>query len=220
MVEKEIKIIVGLGNPGAEHQNDRHNVGYWFLDRLADEAGVSFKSEKRFSGDIARTRIGDSDFRLLKPTTYMNLSGQCVQAVLAYQRIKPEQMLVVHDEIDLPVGTLRLKQGGGHGGHNGLRDIIRHLGAEFLRLRVGIGHPGQTDEVHGQVLRKPQADEQKVLDEAIRDALAALPILLDEGLAKAQHRLHSRGTKAKPYRKDQTGQDERQEQKADKKDGD
>ncbi len=220
MAKKEIKLIVGLGNPGAEHQNDRHNVGYWFLDRLADEAGVSFKSEKRFSGEIARTRIGESDLRLLKPTTYMNLSGQSVQAILAYQRIKPEQMLVVHDEIDLPVGTLRLKQGGGHGGHNGLRDVIRHLGADFLRLRIGVGHPGQSDEVHGHVLRKPKADEQKVLDEAIKDALAALPMLLDEGLEKAQHQLHSRGTKAKPYRKDQPEKGEQQEQQADKKNGD
>ncbi len=205
MAGKEIKIIVGLGNPGSEHQNDRHNVGYWLLDRLAADAGVPFKSEKRFSGDLARVRIGQSDLRLLKPTTYMNLSGQSVQAAMAYHRLLPEQVLVVHDEIDLPVSTIRLKQGGGHGGHNGLRDVISHIGAEFLRMRIGVGHPGQAGEVTGHVLNRPQADERKVLDDVIKDAVDALPVLLEEGLGKAQHRLHSRGSEPKPYKKARIG---------------
>jgi len=215
-----IKIIVGLGNPGPEHQQDRHNAGYWLVDRLASQSAATFRPEKRFLGDVTRVQIGQADLRLLKPTTYMNLSGQSVQALLAYHRLEPGQLLIVHDEIDLPAGTVRLKLGGGHGGHNGLRDVIRHIGGDFLRLRIGVGHPGQSDQVHGHVLHKPQADEQKDLDDAIGDALAALPVLLDAGLEKAQHRLHSRGTKPKPYRKDATGQGDRQDTGTDHKNGD
>ncbi len=220
MAGREIKIIVGLGNPGSKHESDRHNMGFWLVDRLAEKTGASFRSEKRFSGDVARVQIDQHDFRLLKPTTYMNLSGQSVQAAMAYHRIKPEQMLVVHDEIDLPVGTLRLKQGGGHGGHNGLRDVIRHIGADFLRMRIGVGHPGESHEVTGHVLKRPQADEQKALDEALQDAISALPVLLDDGLEKAQQQLHSRGTTPKPYRRAQRTQGDDSEQKADDKDGD
>ena len=195
-------------------------MGFWLVDRLAEKTAASFRSEKRFSGDVARVQIGQYDLRLLKPTTYMNLSGQSVQAAMAYHRIKPEQMLVVHDEIDLPVGTLRLKQGGGHGGHNGLRDVIRHIGAEFLRMRIGVGHPGDSYEVTGHVLKRPQADEQKDLDEALRDAISALPVLLDDGLEKAQHLLHSRGTTPKPYRKAQPANGGETGQNTDDEDGD
>ena len=192
MATTEIKIIVGLGNPGSKHESDRHNMGFWLVDRLAEKTGASFRSEKRFSGDVARVQIGQHDLRLLKPTTYMNLSGQSVQAAMAYHRIKPGQMLVVHDEIDLPVGTLRLKKGGGHGGHNGLRDIVRHCGADFVRLRLGVGHPGEKSKVTNYVLKRGAADVEAAIEQNIVDALDVMTMLIDDGLNAAQKELHTR----------------------------
>lgn len=196
MIGKEIKVIVGLGNPGPEHERDRHNIGYWLVDALAADAQARFKSEKRFHGETAAVELGGREIKLLKPTTYMNLSGRSLQSLMSYLRFEPAEILVVHDEIDLPVGTVRLKLGGGHGGHNGLRDLIRNIGADFLRLRIGVGHPGSKDEVTRYVLNWPRSEEQPVLDEAVCKAIAAVPTLLRHGLNRAQGQLHSKPKKA------------------------
>ena len=201
MAQDTFKLIVGLGNPGPEHAMDRHNVGYWFVDALADAAGARFKSERKYHADICRFRIDDKELRLLKPTTYMNRSGQAIQALVSYLKIHPMEILIVHDELDLPAGDVRLKFGGGHGGHNGLRDVIHHLGRDFLRARIGISHPGHKDDVIDYVLKRASSvDEGKIID-AIRDLASVLPILLNDGEQAAMKKLHSRGTKPKPYKK-------------------
>ena len=196
-----IKLIVGLGNPGTSHRLDRHNVGFWFVDALAQRTGGSFRGEHKFHGEACRVDLDGHELRLLKPMTYMNRSGISVQAMSAYVRIQPEQILVVHDEIDLPAGTLRLKRGGGAGGHNGVRDVITHLGADFFRLRVGVGHPGQREDVIDHVLERASKEDENRIIEAIGDALDVLPILLGEGDQKAMHKLHSRGVIPRPHRK-------------------
>jgi PTH1 family peptidyl-tRNA hydrolase len=187
-----IRLIVGLGNPGREHEQDRHNVGFWFVDELARRHGGQFKTESKFQGELARVQIGDADLRLLKPETYMNRSGESVQAVVRFLKLSAEQVLIVHDDLDLPVGDLRLKAGGGHGGHNGLRDLKQHLGKEFLRLRVGIGHPGHRDLVTGYVLKRPPSSERELLDRAVDRAADAMTVLLDQGLQKAMTLLHTK----------------------------
>ncbi|MEO0420721.1 MAG: aminoacyl-tRNA hydrolase [Pseudomonadota bacterium] len=188
-----IKLIVGLGNPGPKHEADRHNAGFWFVDDLARANGAgSFASERKFLGDICQASIATRNVRLLKPTTFMNRSGQSVRAVIDFYKIEPEEVLVVHDELDLPPGTARLKRGGGHGGHNGLRDLIAHIGKQFMRLRVGIGHPGSREQVVGFVLKAPSKKEAERIDDALRESLSAVELLLREGEQKAMNQLHTR----------------------------
>ena len=187
-----LRLIVGLGNPGNEYARTRHNAGYWLVDELARRHGGSFRAESKYQGELARVRIAGEELWLLKPTTFMNLSGASVQSVAGFYRIPPAEMLIAHDEIDLPTGTLRLKEGGGHGGHNGLRDLIARLGDKFWRLRIGVAHPGSREEVVDHVLRRPSADEQRVLDAAVLDAADIVPVLMEQGSAKAMNRLHGR----------------------------
>ncbi len=188
-----LALIVGLGNPGSRYRNTRHNAGYWFVDALAQQEGTSFKAQGRLHGALCEFRLADQRLRLLKPDSFMNNSGQAVAAVAHFYRYPPEQILVVHDDIDLPPGALRLKQGGGHGGHNGLRDIIDRLGSrDFQRLRIGVGHPGHRDEVVSYVLRATPADEQALIDEALAEALSCAPRFLAGESAAAMNILHSR----------------------------
>lgn len=187
-----VQLLVGLGNPGSRYEQTRHNAGFWLLDALAARTGGHFTEARRLFGETARVSLGGCDCRLLKPTTFMNRSGQAVAALARFYRIPPEAILVVHDEIDLPPGTVRLKRGGGHGGHNGLRDIIGRLGSrEFLRLRLGVGHPGYKDQVVDYVLHRPPVEEQTAIESAMDEALAVLPLVVAGELEQAMHRLHS-----------------------------
>lgn len=187
-----IRLIVGLGNPGAKYETTRHNAGAWFVEALARQAGASLQAEKRFSGLAGRATIAGEDVRLLVPTTFMNLSGQAVAPMAGFFKIKPQEILVAHDELDMPPGVARLKQGGGHGGHNGLRDTISALGnnKDFMRLRIGIGHPGSADQVTGYVLSKAPADQQSAIEAAIDAALDVVPDIVNGDLAGAMNRLH------------------------------
>jgi len=188
----ELRLIVGLGNPGPEHANTRHNAGFRFVDALAAQAGVRFGLESKLFGETARIDIGGRTVWLLKPATFMNLSGKSVAAALRYWKIEPEEALLAHDELDLAPGTARLKFDGGHGGQNGLRDTIQHLGhGKFHRLRIGIGHPGHKDRVTGWVLGKPGKDDAVLIDRAIDDALAALPLAVAGDINEAMKQLHT-----------------------------
>ncbi|MHB8478212.1 MAG: aminoacyl-tRNA hydrolase [Steroidobacteraceae bacterium] len=190
-----LRIIVGLGNPGPEHLVTRHNAGFWFVDLLARRHGGEFRDYRKYSGETARISISEQDVILLKPTTYMNRSGVSVRQLSEFYKIAPEHILVAHDELDLPAGSVRLKLGGGHGGHNGLRDTIAHIGETFWRLRLGIGHPGNKAEVIDYVLtRAPRAEEDLIL-EAIGTAADCMPLLLEQGAERAMTRLHSRAGK-------------------------
>jgi len=187
-----VSLIVGLGNPGAEYEKTRHNAGFWFLDELARQHGLSFKPEKKFHGDVARYKHGGEDVWLLKPTTFMNLSGQAVQALAHFYKINLDEILVVHDELDLSVDTARLKKGGGHGGHNGLRDIASKMGGNnYLRLRLGIGHPGDKNKVTNHVLKKASTDDQISIERNIERALNVLPLVIDGDIQKAMNELHT-----------------------------
>ena len=186
-------IIAGLGNPGSQYEHTRHNVGYWWLDQLANELGQSFKTESRFNGQLIQFTTPEHKIWLVKPLTFMNRSGQSVAALANFYKLKPEQILVVHDELDLPAGTAKFKFGGGHGGQNGLRDIISKLGnnQNFHRLRIGIGHPGDKSQVTGHVLGRASKSDQQAIDAVIDEALRVLPDALGGDLAKAMNRLHS-----------------------------
>lgn len=188
-----IKLIVGLANPGAEYAATRHNAGAWYVDLLAQRFRHDLKEESKFFGYTARLTLEEQDVRLLVPTTFMNLSGKSVAAMATFYRIQPDEILVAHDELDLLPGNARLKLGGGHGGHNGLKDIISRLGnnPNFHRLRIGIGHPGDKTRVVGFVLGKPPASEQSLIDQAISEAIACTSILLKDGPVKAMNRLHA-----------------------------
>lgn len=187
-----IQLIVGLGNPGPEYDRTRHNAGFWFVDALARHKGVILRHENKFHGETGQLRLDGDECRLLKPLTYMNRSGQSVSALARFYRIPPEAILVIHDELDLPAGTARLKQGGGHGGHNGLRDITSALGGNgFLRLRLGIGHPGHRDQVVDYVLKKPSKEDERLIEDAIDDALLVVPQLLAGEIERAMNQLHS-----------------------------
>ncbi|WP_413739018.1 aminoacyl-tRNA hydrolase [Sodalis sp. RH21] len=188
-----IKLIVGLANPGAEYAATRHNAGAWYVDLLARQFRQSLKEESKFYGYTGRLTLADQDVRLLVPTTFMNLSGKAVAAMAAFYRVLPEEILVAHDELDLLPGNARLKLGGGHGGHNGLKDIISRLGnnPNFHRLRIGIGHPGDKTKVVGFVLGKPPAGELALIDQAINEAVSCTGLLLQDGPVKAMNRLHS-----------------------------
>ncbi len=191
----ELRLLVGLGNPGAEHLQTRHNVGFWLLDALVRRESVHFGVEARLRGLATRIEVDGHSLRLLEPTTYMNASGASVGAALRYWKIEPEEMLVVHDDLDLPPGSARLKFDGGHGGHNGLRDIMGQLGhGRFHRLRLGIGHPGQpgrNDRVLGWVLGRPSKVDQDAILEAIARALELLPELVAGRFEEAMRKLHS-----------------------------
>ena len=188
-----IKLIVGLGNPGNEYRGTRHNAGADFVEELARHCGVTLQPESKFFGLAGRATLSGHDLRLLIPTTFMNRSGQSVAAIAGFFKIAPESILVAHDELDIPPGTARFKQGGGHGGHNGLRDIIPALGnnKDFHRLRIGIGHPGHASKVTGYVLGAPSQVDRTRIDACIDEAIAALPLALDGDTTKAMTRLHS-----------------------------
>jgi peptidyl-tRNA hydrolase, PTH1 family len=186
----DLKIIVGLGNPGPEHLLTRHNVGFWFVDAVAAKFGARFRSHTKFHGEICRVEIEGDEVTLLKPMTYMNRSGLAIRALTDYQKVQAPQVMVAHDELDLPVGDARFKQGGGHGGHNGLRDTVTHLGPEFWRLRLGIGHPGDKSLVIDYVLhRAPKLEEERILA-SVGKAVDALSTFIDKGAERAMNELH------------------------------
>jgi PTH1 family peptidyl-tRNA hydrolase len=190
-----LRVIVGLGNPGPEHLVTRHNAGFWFVDLLARRHGGEFRDYRKYSGETARITLSEREIILLKPTTYMNRSGLSIRQLSDFYKVAPEEILVAHDELDLPVGSVRLKQGGGHGGHNGLRDTIAHIGETFWRLRLGIGHPGNKAEVIDYVLtRAPRAEEDLIL-ETVGTSADVMPLLLEQGAERAMTRLHSRAGK-------------------------
>ena len=187
-----LRLIVGLGNPGADYVDTRHNAGFWLIDEIAAEQRLSFRFEKRFNADECKFKAHGHDVFLLKPQTFMNRSGQAVAALARYYKIAPEEILVIHDELDLSPGTNRIKQAGGHGGHNGLRDIINHLGnRDFFRIRVGIGHPGDSKQVVNYVLHKPSVADMNAIELANRDTLAVMSQLLEGRIDKAMQALHT-----------------------------
>ena len=187
-----LRLIVGLGNPGAEHLRTRHNAGFWLVDMLADRLGARFGLESKLFGETAKVEIGGQSVWLLKPATFMNLSGKSVTAALRYWKIEPEEALLAHDELDLPPGTARLKFDGGHGGQNGLRDTMRLLGhGRFHRLRIGIGHPGHKDKVTPWVLGKPGRDDEAAILRAVDDAIDVLPLAVAGDFNEAMKRLHT-----------------------------
>jgi PTH1 family peptidyl-tRNA hydrolase len=186
-----IRLIVGLGNPGTRYEDTRHNAGFWFVDRVASRHHASFRREARFHGDLAQVRVGSELVRLLKPGTFMNASGRAAGAVARYFDLPAESVLVAHDEIDLPPGRVRLKRGGGHGGHNGLRDVIPQLGGPgFARLRIGVGHPGRKELVTGYVLARAGRDEQRLIDDAIERAVERFDDMIARGLERVMNELH------------------------------
>lgn len=187
-----LRLIVGLGNPGAEYLRTRHNAGFWFVDALAERLGARFSLESKLFGQAVKVDIGGQPVWLLKPATFMNVSGKSVTAALNYWKIEPEQALLAHDELDLPAGTARLKFDGGHGGQNGLRDTMRLLGhGRFHRLRVGIGHPGHKDLVTPWVLGRPKPDDEAGILQAIDDAMDVLPLAVAGDFSEAMKRLHT-----------------------------
>lgn len=186
-------MIVGLGNPGAEYANTRHNAGAWFAEKIAAQSAVIFSDNKKLFGFSAQATIGSGSVRLLIPTTFMNLSGKAVLAAAQFYKLQAEEILVAHDELDLPAGCCRLKQGGGHGGHNGLRDIIKVFGGkkDFWRLRIGIDHPGEAAKVVKFVLAKPSSKERLILDQGIDQSLDVANLIVSGQMQKAMTQLHS-----------------------------
>lgn len=197
-MRQRLDLIVGLGNPGPKYQLTRHNAGFWFADLLARTHHASFSQEKKLHGEACEISIAGHRVRLLKPLTYMNLSGQAVAAAVSYYKIEPEHVLVVYDEIDLPPGRAKLKFDGGHAGHNGIRSIVEHIGTAFWRLRIGVGHPGpgRRDEVVNHVLERATAEEQELIIGTVADAVELVPVFIEEGAERATNRLHSRKTAA------------------------
>ncbi len=187
-----VQLIVGLGNPGNKYDQTRHNAGFWFVDEVARQYGVVFRPETKFLGEVARVQANGLDFWLLKPATFMNRSGQSIQALAKFYKIPVESILVVHDELDLDAGTAKLKIGGGHGGHNGLRDMIAVMGKTFPRLRLGIGHPGHRDQVVDYVLKPPSKIDRQLIDEAMYRASKVMPEVISGDMQKAMHTLHSK----------------------------
>jgi PTH1 family peptidyl-tRNA hydrolase len=189
-----VKLIVGLGNPGREYETTRHNAGFWLVDELARRHGGTFRCEPRFNAGLARVQIAGAERWLLKPQDYMNNSGRVTAAVAAFYKFGPGDLLVAHDELDLPAGDMRLKEGGGAGGHNGLKDLIAQLGEGFWRLRLGIGHPGTRELVTPYLLGRTSAEERLPLEMAVREAADFVPLLLEQGAAVAMQKLHTRTT--------------------------
>jgi len=198
-------VVVGLGNPGARYAETRHNAGFWFLDLLAKRSRVVLRKQSKFHAELAKTVLYGQNCILVKPMTFMNHSGQAVRAVIDYYKISSDRLLIVYDELDLPPGVARLKKGGGHGGHNGLRDIFRHnQDHEFLRLRIGIGHPGCKEAVTGHVLSRPSAQEELLTRRVISDAADVMREVLGDEVSKAMKTLHT-VTEPDPLRKDVNG---------------
>ena len=196
MAEAAIRLVVGLGNPGEKYARTRHNAGFWFVEELARRHGGQFRAEPKHQGELARVRVNGSagtsaELWLFKPTTYMNKSGGAIASLSHFYKLPIAATLVAHDELDLPPGVARLKWAGGHGGHNGLRDSIAAVGADFWRLRLGIGHPGQKDQVLDYVLQRASAADEQHINEAILKSADLLPMLLFEGAEKAMNRLHT-----------------------------
>jgi len=187
-----LKLVVGLGNPGPDYARTRHNAGFMFVDELARRHGGVFRSEPRHHGDLAKVRVDGTELWLLKPMTFMNRSGGSVQSVAGFYKIPTESLLVAYDELDFPPGVIRLKQGGGAAGHNGMRDTIAHLGDQFWRLRIGIGHPRDRAAVLNYVLGRPSAEDTRLIDDSIGAGLDVLPVLISEGGQKAMNKLHTR----------------------------
>jgi peptidyl-tRNA hydrolase, PTH1 family len=187
-----VKLIVGLGNPGREYETSRHNAGFWFVDELARRHGGVFRLESRFNAELARVRIASEECWLAKPQDFMNHSGRVTAAVAVFYKLSAADILVAHDELDLPPGELRLKEGGGAGGHNGLKDLISHFDEDFWRIRLGVGHPGVRDLVLPYLLGRTNASERAPVEEAVREAADVLPLLLEQGPAIAMQRLHTR----------------------------
>ena len=192
MSGEPLKLIVGLGNPGTEYARTRHNAGFHFLGELARRHGATFRSEPRHQAELARARIADADLWLLKPMSYMNHSGDPLRSVATFYKVAPESILVAYDELDFPPGVVRLKQGGGAAGHNGMRSIIAHIGDAFWRLRIGIGHPGDRSMVLDYVLGRAPPEQAALIAEAIAAAADAVPVLLADGAQVAMTRLHTR----------------------------
>jgi PTH1 family peptidyl-tRNA hydrolase len=186
-----LSVIAGLGNPEDRYERTLHNAGFWFVDALAKKYGADFRVEKRFDAELCRIKIAGGEVWLVKPQSFMNLSGGPVRSVLDYYRLSTDKLLVAHDEIDLPPGTVRLKKGGGHGGHNGIRDVIGHCGADFMRLRLGVGHPGDKDRVTGYVLQQASRQIESDVMRNIDEAMQVIPMLVEGGLNAAMKELHT-----------------------------
>lgn len=193
MTELALRCVVGLGNPGPDYARTRHNAGFWLVEELARRHGGSFRYESRFTAEVARVLIGARELWLLKPMDFMNNSGRVTGAFANFYKLPTESLLVAHDELDLPVGALRLKQGGGAGGHNGLKDLIACCGDAFWRLRMGIGHPGSRELVTPFVLNRASSAEQSLLDDAVRDGADGVAELLSSNAQRVTQKLHSRG---------------------------
>jgi PTH1 family peptidyl-tRNA hydrolase len=187
-----IKLIVGLGNPGKDYQAHRHNAGFWFVEALAHQLGASFNKQSKFFGETSEALLANTKVRFLKPQTFMNCSGQAIQALANYFNIEAEEILVVHDELDLNPGTTKLKKGGGHGGHNGLRDTIKALDSkEFYRLRIGVGHPGNKNEVVNFVLNQPSTKELALIEDSMGDAISVINQIVEGKFEEAMKQLHT-----------------------------
>lgn len=194
-----IRLLVGLGNPGPEYDDTRHNAGFWWIDEVARKLGATLVADRNYHGFVARVNRPQGPLWLLQPQTYMNLSGKSVAPLARFFKILPDEILVAHDELDLLPGHLKLKQGGSHAGHNGLKDIQAQLGsADFWRLRLGIGHPGVKAEVVNYVLRKPPLAERELIDASIDRSLEALDLLLAGDMAQAMMKIHAKPPRPKP----------------------
>jgi PTH1 family peptidyl-tRNA hydrolase len=194
-----VKLLVGLGNPGPEYEQTRHNAGFWWVDAAARRLGAHLAADRSCHGLLARVNRPEGPLWLLQPQTFMNLSGKSVAALARFYKIAPQEILVVHDELDLPPGQMRLKLGGSHAGHNGLRDIHAQLGsADYWRLRLGIGHPGVKAEVANYVLRKPPAAEREAIERAVEESVAQLELLLSDRMDQAMMKLHAKPARPKP----------------------
>ena len=194
-----IKLFVGLGNPGPEYEATRHNAGFWWIDALARDLKLTLSPERSYHGLVARTQVGGKPLWLLEPQTFMNLSGKSVAALARFFKIAPSEILVAHDELDLLPGQVKIKLGGSHAGHNGLRDIHAQLGtADYWRLRLGIGHPGVKAEVSNYVLRKPLAEQRDAIDKSIEQSIKALDLLLAGNMEHAMMKIHAKPPRPKP----------------------
>ena len=192
MPKQSIRLIAGLGNPGSQYDQTRHNAGFWFVDELAKQYNGKFATEKRFSGEVAKIQIGTNTVWLLKPMTFMNRSGLAVQQLASFYQIPVEEILIAHDELDIAPGEIRLKQAGGHGGHNGLRDIHAHLTANYWRLRIGVGHPGDRNKVVDYVLSRPSAIDGVEIQYAIELGCKQIEWIVQGETQKAMQALHTR----------------------------
>ena len=186
-----MRLVVGLGNPGRQYEATRHNAGFWWVDSIADALGVSLSAESRFHGEVGRFRQTSVDCWLLKPATFMNESGRAVRALCDFYKLPVSDVLVVHDELDLAPGIVKLKKGGGVAGHNGLRDIAAHMGKDFWRLRIGIGHPGARGQVSNYVLSPPRKEEAELISAALDRSLTIWPLLMRDEFEGAMLRLHT-----------------------------